>query len=549
MHSFEECLSANYERCREMIATHLGLIVDIEIYEKIIFNNLEIYWKGFIFLPGLKDGKESLIEFINKYYDYEVSLENLYGSYVLIIKDINSEQIICSSDNSGFMKIYYHQNTISDSFITLTKYIKASNKDLDFQGIAEFIRMGFCFDRTYIKGLSILNKRFYIKLVNNEISILPKKISAITNEGTDFYDYFQNLAKTLEGRKTVCDLTGGVDSRLIVSLMEYSSLDYDVSLSGKKDFIDHIKCLEISEILGKKPVFFDYCEEFNNNIAQEVYKGSDAQFPILESYRNYYYDKNLKDSGYYIRLTGGNGELFKDEAWAKPYYLIPNKKLRLFWKRNCNNFKTISQGLTDMMLGEIETINNKILQQKTMLEMNKATQTQDNYNYEIIMFYKASNFNIIANNIGLKQYSPLMEYDIARVGFNLNRRKRTAVRFHKEVITKTCPQIAKVKTVKNYTCFNSSLYIIRDYIVNSMLLFESVYRRIMVDSSPKMDGATGDNLIYKAKENCEIIETLLKTFNIIESAYKLTSANDVLFDRLYTIGMFLEQINSVNQNE
>lgn len=520
----------------------LQLIVDEQVFEKLIIGNIEFRWKGFIFLPGLKDGKESLEYFINKYSNYERNIDKLYGSYVLIIKDRNLEQTMCYSDNSGFMKIYYYKEIVSDSFLTLAKHIKASSENLDFEGIAQFIRMGYCFDKTYVEGLSILNKRFYIKWAHNEMSILSKGISAITDKGTDFYAYFQKLTKTLEGKKVICDLTGGTDSRMLVSLMEYYKAQYDVSLSGREDFIDHIKCVEISGVLEKKPIFFEHSEEIDESICNEIFEDSDAQYPILEAYRNYCYDKNLKNAGFYIRITGGNGELFKDEAWPKPYFLFSNKMVRRFWRKKCIKFKENCVGLTDTMLGEIEKANDTIANIKRKLELNSATQTLDNFLYENIMFYKASNFNIIANNVGLKQYSPLLEYDIARVGFNLKRFKRKRIRFHKEVITKVCPQIAKIKTAKNYTCYNTFLYIVHDYIVDIERVIKQVYQRLFKSAQLVTDGATGDKLYYNAKKNCGEVEALLKKYNVIESSYKLSVANNVMFNRLYTIGLFLRQI-------
>lgn len=510
-------------------------------FEKLIIKNIEFYWKGFIFIPGLKDGKESLEYFINNYPNYEENIDKLYGSYILIIKDSRLDQTISFSDNSGFMKVYYSKETASDSFLTLSKYINASLENLDIQGIAEFIRMGYCFDKTFVSGLSILNKRFYIKWINNSMSILTKKLSVISEKGTDFYSYFEKLSKTLEGKAVLCDLTGGTDSRMLVSLMEHFNLEYVVGLSGRKDFIDYIKCEEISDILKKKPITFEYHEKFETDMREKLFIDSDGQYPMLEIYRNYCYDKNLKNKEFDIRLTGGNGELFKSEAWPKPYWLFSKKMIRPLWGKNSKRFKVLSIGLTNVMQAEIEKVNEKIADIKLQLELNNATETLDNFLYEIVMFYKASNFNIIANNVGLKQYSPLLEYDIARVGFNLKRSRRTAVRFHKKIITETCPKIAKVKTAKNYSCYNNFFYILHDYLVDIKTFSKHIANRIFKSTQLLVTaGATGDKLYLSAKENCSEIETLLKKHNIIDNNFKLSDANNIMFDRLLTIGMFLK---------
>ena len=100
-----------------IIIGNLDLMVDKSLYGTLITNNLEIYWKGFVFLPGIKDGKESLTIFFKENLDYEFNINKLYGSYVLIVKNMNTKEITCFSDNSGFAKIYYYKNIVSDSFL------------------------------------------------------------------------------------------------------------------------------------------------------------------------------------------------------------------------------------------------------------------------------------------------------------------------------------------------------------------------------------------------------------------------------------------------
>lgn len=518
------------------------MIIDQKLYNNLSINNLNIFWKGFIFIPGLEDGKESLAFYFREYPNYEDNIEKLFGSFILIIKDNALNQTICFSDNSGFTKIYRYKNLISDSFLSLINHIKATKKDLDYGGIAEFIRLGYCFDKTFIKDVSIINKRLYIKWKTEQLSIISKNLKPITYQGTNFNEYFQCLSETLANRRIICDLTGGTDSRMLVALLEHNEVKYDISLSGREDYIDMKICKEICNTLGKNPKLYNYVEEYNDNVISVLFNACDAQYPILESYRNYYYDKNLSNDGFDLRLTGINGELFKDAAWPKPYIVFPEKSINYFWKNNCKKFRKNYTGLTNKMINEIEKVNIKILNIKKEYKLGSVTKSTDNYIYENIMFYQASNFNILASNAGIKQYSPLLEYDVARVGFNLNPKKRLLIRFHREVITKNCPQIAKIRTDNNFTCLNSRLYILRDFFVNINNFIRQVFHVFFKASQLMTTGATGELIYKKAKENLVDSEIILKQYGIINEDFDLTKANDVIFDRLLTIGIFLQYL-------
>jgi len=305
-------------------------------YENFCVGKFNVYYKGFLFIPGLNAGYDSLHYFFKKYDNWENSIQKLYGSYTIIIKEDNQKTAIFT-DNSGFHKIYMYGDIISDSFLELCQYLGVTIDNLDYYGIAEFIRMGFMFNHTFIQDIAILNKRNYIMFNTPDTGkqVMLKPLCDINDPGIDFLKFFEELSITLKNHKVVCDLTGGTDSRLIVALCEYFNIDYNISLSEKRNFIDCTKCEELCKILGKKPIFFRYNNDIDEKTFNEVFYITDGQYPVLEYYRNYDYNKNLKNSGFDLRITGGNGEIFKDEWWPKLYFIHNNKKVINSWKNSC----------------------------------------------------------------------------------------------------------------------------------------------------------------------------------------------------------------------
>jgi len=152
-----------------------------------------------------------------------------------------------------------------------------------------------------------------------------------------------------------------------------------------------------------------------------------------------------------------------------------------------------------------------------------------------------------ANNLGLLQYSPLQEYDVARVGFNLKRSERFFMLFHKKIITKVCPKLAKVTTVRNFTCYNSVFYIARDICIKLTEIFKLVinmYRKSEV--AAVIPGSTGVSLYDNAKKVeyfNELIKVLIKT-EIVNPEIDIQTLDSVMFDRLLTVAKFINIINT-----
>ncbi len=67
---------------------------------------------------GLKAGEESVKAIIDDFIKFKnIPFSKIYGgAFIMIIKDLNSEQIILFSDNSNMRSLYIGNKGVSNSF-------------------------------------------------------------------------------------------------------------------------------------------------------------------------------------------------------------------------------------------------------------------------------------------------------------------------------------------------------------------------------------------------------------------------------------------------
>lgn len=169
---------------------------------EICYKNLKCYFQGVVFCRGLKAGEESVKAIIDDFIKFKnILFSEIYGAFIMIIKDLNSEQIILFSDNSNMRSLYIGNKGVSNDFLELVKY--QENVSFDKKRISEFLSLGTVyFRKTIVKEIYMSDSQKYYLIHNNKISEFSKNIGNIDEiSNIDHIDkFFEDIAYAIKDR-------------------------------------------------------------------------------------------------------------------------------------------------------------------------------------------------------------------------------------------------------------------------------------------------------------------------------------------------------------
>lgn len=317
------------------------------------------------------------------------------GAYVFVKK--TGDKIIISQDFNGSYGIYLYENEnefiISNSFFKLVNYVKEDYTiTLNKEYADAFIAADFCsliYEETLVNEIRLLPKNYELsieipsKKINfNEINYNENTISLDSKEGMDILDSWFNrwikIIRSIKKRSNnfTFDLSGGFDSRLMLTLMLSSNINLnDIhinSINDSRHEEDYEIASSIADTFG-----FELNREIKTNkqdttmsnmILNSFYTklGVHKQF-----YFRYFYniDPEYNFTGYggeclrfhwrftveeFISLFSNKGRV-KSEKLSKP---TQNILERSFSKLNENpNFRNNPIGLPDVSFREVLCVN------------------------------------------------------------------------------------------------------------------------------------------------------------------------------------------------
>jgi asparagine synthase (glutamine-hydrolysing) len=265
------------------------------------------YFKGYFFdkKNSLLSGFEAIDFFLHQ---NEESLEsgNLNGIYSFV--KISDEKIIIITDSINYFPIFYHREKnkwqISDTWSSLVSLKNGTTPNVNAE--TEFLSIGFVLDNETL-DLEIFRTRAGEKLLlYNSGNIqripnyyfLPDKI--MDNSYSDLFEHIvktlhncgERLVKYLNSRTTVVPLSGGFDSRLIVSILKKFNYDNVICITYGRKTSEVDISRKIAETLGYQWFFVDYSQIVNLDkyltdkcfLDYADYAGNGSSMPYLQEY-------------------------------------------------------------------------------------------------------------------------------------------------------------------------------------------------------------------------------------------------------------------------
>lgn len=523
-------------------------ISDLKLYK---YGNYEIYYNGFVYLHGQIGVENILNKFCDRMKTGDFQFVNeLLGIYFICINDLKKSEKFIFIDNSGLYKAYMYQNVISTSFIELIENIDTLVTP-DYDAIVEFLHFGFVyFDKTIIEEINKLKPEFiYIINKNNKLEIIDKNIPRIFDTpAISPEEFFRNLHRSIQRENISIDITGGSDSRLIVSAFQKSKADFELAISGMPENSD----IKIAKVISKKlnknfyPTYHT-TEDISTKKIIELFRFTDAQIDLVVYHRIYNYLKDKKNRNVSFQISGLGGELYKDFWWLQdfPLYSKKNANIRKLYKYRIESIEFNHELLHNSLQTKSKKLAKNIISKLSQYKLSSNTRTYDNIYYYFKMQTTAGTFLTLSNKF-FKTYAPLLELDLVRYGFNLPREKRFYNNFHRDFITRNCKDISTLKTNAGITCSANVFYKTWDLLNYCLNLGSRMLKQILrkIFKKTYMQENPTNSRIYNVVRQLDIMNNsieILKKEKILKKDIIIEKISNDLLGKILTLGIFFSK--------
>lgn len=514
------------------------------------YGDYTIYYKGLIFVSGYKCGNESIECILDNFEN--INYENIFGNFFIYIINNKINKQYCFIDNSGMFKVYRYKDCISTSFLELIEYFDEINIDnLDFDSVTEFLHFGFTyFDNTLIRDIKRIDSNDIVIFEKERLILESKGLNNINSPSNITIEkFFSDLIYAIKDNKISIDLTGGFDSRLITSFFHKENADFELAISGKTNSKDIKIGKKISSKINKNYyITFHSVENISEELFSDIFELSDSQIDIVDYHRinQLSIDRQLRNID--IHLNGAGGELYKDFWWLQdfPFYNRPTTNLKKLYKLRIESTRFPHSILGKKLKQKSLSFETNTINKLNSLVLETNTKSYDNIQFNYKMKTNAGVYNTIANNLFIS-YSPLLELQLARLCFNLKRLNRFFYFFHKRIITKNDPILAKMQTTEGITASTNLLYILSDtffYSYNILKRISKVILRKIFNKTFFLENPTDSSIYDSLRKDAFFHKNvkLLMKYNILEKNVKYYEIPNKLIGKILTIGFFIERL-------
>ena len=379
----------------------------------------------------------------------------VYGFFRLIILDKTKNRYILVGDNSGSQYFYFDESNkrFSDSFIALRKQI--NNPTLDYSAISELFTLGAILgEDTIVKEIKKSDSNYYFIVENNCIKKLSKKLvpfNKIDKFDNSFEQIMRKLLSKIKPDRIGAVLTGGTDSRVILSYLYYAGIRPELFLTGHKDNPDVTIAEEISEKLGLKLEVIDPDDE-NDDKLKTGYFFLDGAYDAVLSYRHYLKLKSVVHKKLSFEFGGLGGEFYKNDACHPIIYGLCGYKQHSYYYKTIlkRNIKYLSFWGSDLIKGYERDYAKLDEISKLSDEESRFLSKCNRVFFELLKARGGSITN--AYSAVCCKVDPLMDRNLIAVSSQTSSLRHDFKLWQKRLINKYCEKIAEIRTDQSFTC-------------------------------------------------------------------------------------------------
>jgi hypothetical protein len=369
-----------------------------------------------------------------------------FGRFLVKFLKAPDGQVHHLVDPTAMMRVFITSNGIFGSYISALKSQRLTLNTCDVEGLVEFLNYGR-FGANYTHHPSVTSLRGSDRLeidTDGKVQLHERPLAdLIEHQGESVDTVFSHLATALEGRRVAVDLTGGMDSRLVVALLHAHGLAFDTGLSGMKGYTEFKTAQRVAERLGRQFNRYGHVIDNLELDLRRAVKRSEGLLDALYSHRPTMMQESRAAAGFEVVVGGLGGEMINDFAMLHdlPFIGRRHADLERFFdlrllpvpmpeKLLAGPYRQAQAGLKQRMLCRLEGFRRE-----------SAAATYLNIYYAHRMS-AAAGAALTANlKMGVAQLAPFMDYELFAGTYDLPFRERFASRHHRRLIATAAPEI------------------------------------------------------------------------------------------------------------
>jgi hypothetical protein len=353
-----------------------------------------------------------------------------------------------------------------------------NNLTLDYSAISELFTLGAILGQdTIVKEIKKSDSNYYFIVENNCIKKLSKKLvpfNKIDKFDNSFEQIMRKLLNKVEQENLGAVLTGGTDSRVVLSFLHYAGIRPELFLTGHKDNPDIPIAEDISDKLGLKLEIID-SDEVNDDFLKTGYFFLDGAYDAVLSYRHYLKSKSVVQKSISYEFGGVGGEFYKNDTCHPIIYGLYGYKQHSYYYKTIlkRNIKHLSFWGTDLIKG-FERDYAKLDDISKLSDEESVFLSKCNRVFFELLKARSGSITNGYSSVCCK-VDPLMDRNLIAVSSQTSSLRHDFKLWQKRLINKYCKKIADIRTDQGYTCSLRFKYLLLD--IFKQFLFN--YKRLI----------------------------------------------------------------------
>jgi hypothetical protein len=445
----------------------------------------EFHWKGHLFIEGHAAGESSLSVFAQYVEDVgiQAAAAHLRGIFVLLVQQGYDYAVMV--DNAGLYRVYLTRQRLANSFLRLLDGREGAAR-LDRRRAVEFLAYGACNGRaTLVPTIRTLGNRTIVRFSERSgVRWFDSKVlaGASTVSGIDVFErYCQALVTACRGKVVGADLTGGFDSRLLVTKLTHYGALLELGVSGPPMSPDVLIAERVATALGQPlhhqlpPSGGKIIDELDDLLAV-----CDGMLSPVEHWPTVAMQRDRRTAGIELLVSGNGGELLKDFWWWQdfPFYGCRSPNLARLFRYRMHPLPLATRHLTAMATRHYDRVVAGTLRRMRRLATARNTETYDN-----IYFFMRQNagggpaFSFVINNFFdiVVPYLECTNFLFARA---LPVRARMFNAYHRTQLSRTNQTVASLPTTSGLTSSAAAVDVTGDAIRYGRWAFARLLKKV-----------------------------------------------------------------------
>ena len=348
------------------------------------------HWKGHLFIEGHVAGEPSLAVFAQYVDDFGIpaASTHLRGIFVLLIQQGHDYAVMV--DNAGLYRLYLTRHRLANSFLRLLDGPGDAPVRLDPRRAVEFLVYGTCYGHgTLVREVRTLSGRAIVRFSERSgVRWFDSKV--FTDPSADQHDVFERYCQALvtacERKVVGADLTGGFDSRLLVTMLTHYGARLELGVSGTPASPDVLIAKRVAAALGQS--LHHQRPPSGGRLAEELdafLTICDGMLSPVDQWTAIAMQRERSTRGTELLVSGNGGELFKDFWWWQdfPFYGSRTPNLPRLLQYRMHPLRLVKGHLTPTAAEHYDQVIASTLRRMRRLATARNTETYDN----IYFFY------------------------------------------------------------------------------------------------------------------------------------------------------------------